>query len=186
MGGPTSIPTPETSDEVFLVGSRSLTTGVLTLGNCDAASAYKSAGVTDVTIARRLALRIAVNGATSESNAQVALFVASAGCSQINGAAPTGIMDVWYAPLVVDGSVTASALTGTMPASQVMTAAPNWGIGSPYGLWIKLPVLTAAANRWRGTITFDVSCDRYFQVFYAEIGDTTNRSTVALSYNLAT
>lgn len=190
-----SIPSAAKSPERFLVGSRAISTGVLTTVACAASGAYTkagaavtesntmpiTAGILDVTQFRRLTIWLAVNGAASEVSAKVSLLVLVSGSTQINGAVPTGIMDVWYAAQITDGSVTSAALGGAMPGSMVMTATPNWGTAAMYGANITSPALTNAADRWRGRYTVDVMDSAYCQILYAESGDTAHPSTIALS-----
>lgn len=189
------IPAPTKSTERFLVGSRAISTGVLTTVACAASGAYTkagaavtendtmpiTAGVMNVTQFRRLTIWLAVNGAASEVSAKVSLLVLLSGSTQIASAVPTGIMDVWYAAQITDGSVTSAALGGAMPGSMVMTATPNWGTAAMYGANITSPALTAAADRWRGRYTVDVTDATYCQILYAESGDTAHPSTVAIS-----
>lgn len=189
-------PAKSVTSELFLVGSRNATTGVLTTVACAAAGAYTKAGasvtsvseglptvagIVDVSQVRRIGIWLAVNGAASEVTAKVSLLVLGSACAQIASASPTGIMDTWYALQVTDGSVTSAALGGAMPASQVMTATPNWGTVAMFGANITSPALTAAADRWRGRYTVDVTDTRYLQILYAESGDTAHPSTVAIS-----
>lgn len=194
MSAPT-IPAVDKSTERFIVGSRAIATGVLTTVACAASGAYTkagaavtendtmpiNAGVMDVRQFRRLTLWLAVNGAASEVSAKVSLLVLLSASPQINGAVPTGIMDVWYPAQVTDGSVTSAALGGAMVGSMVLTATPNWGTVAMYGANITSPALTNAADRWRGRYTVDVTDATWCQVLYAESGDTTHPSTIALS-----
>lgn len=194
------IPYKAVTEEVFLVGSRSITTGALTTVAAAAAGAYTKAGaaITDlfglstagipvgagimkVSQFRRMGIWLAVNGAASEASAKTSLLVLVSGATQIAGAFPTGIMDTWYAAAVTDNSVTSAALGGAMPASQAMTATPNWGTVAEYGANITTPALTAASDRLRLRYTVDVGDAVWMQILYAESGDTNHPSTIALS-----
>lgn len=188
-------PVKAVTTERFLVGSRSLTTGALTTVACAASGAYTKAGsavteaqtmqivsgIVDVSGQRRIAIWLAVNGAASESAAKVSILVLLSASTGINGAFPTGIMDVWYKAAVTDGSVTSAALGGALPGSMVITATPNWGTVAEYGANITSAALTASTDRDRYRYTVDVTDATYMQILYAESGDTAHPSTVAIS-----
>lgn len=179
----TAIPVKSLGPETFLVGTRSLTTGALSgLAACAASGAYTSAGVFDVSMFRGVAVYLTVNGVASEVSARVGLFVGVSGVDQINGAKPTGTMDVWHAPSVIDGSVTATALGGALPGGQGFTATPSWGAQTNYGLLILHNALSAASDKLRIMYPLSTQFARWMQVFYAEHGDTAHPSQVAISY----
>lgn len=192
-------PVKAVSSEQFLVGSRNATTGALTTVACAASGAYTqagsavtaasstndgmkiTAGVIDVSVQRRVGIWLAVNGAASESSAKVSVLVLGSAVGTVASAPPTGIMDVWHALQVTDGSVTSAALGGAMVGSMVLTATPNWGTVAMFGANLTSPALTSANDRWRGRYTVDVTDCRWLQILYAESGDTAHPSTVAIS-----
>lgn len=157
--------------------------GVLTLGTTTAN--WVSGGVIPLPQeAAYMTVNVAIDGVTSESNAQVAIgLMLSPWLYQPAGASsPSAINDIWFQP-TKDGS----ASTGTpaaLPASQVITKTPAQAtLAVNRNYWLG-PVLSAATDKVRQTLQekpIDVRGFRWVQFFACEVGDTSHCSKVAIS-----
>lgn len=179
MSTVTPVSAPSTLE--FLVGSMSLTTGVVTTSQVAAAGAFTNTSILDISKCRTIGLWLWVDSVASVSAAQTGFRVLVSGVGQINGATPAATQDVWCAVSGNDGSVTSAAESGAMPASMVMTASPNWGeITSQRFTWKSTPT-SSATDRERQVLLFTVATARWLMVQYAAIADTSHRCQVAIA-----
>lgn len=170
--------------------------GTLTLGTTTANAA--SGGVIKLPPdAAWMTVWLAVDGVTSESNAQVAVQVLlsplvavpvmQANAAFTGPAVPTAIQDGWYS-VAVAGTV-ASATPAGYPASQVMTKSPAQATVAMNREYFLGPVLSAATDKPRLKLTeqpIDVTGARWVQFFAWEVGDTSHCSKVAISFTCST
>jgi hypothetical protein len=170
--------------------------GTLTLGTTTAN--YVSGGAIKLPAdAAWMTVWLAVDGVTSESNAQVgvvimlspliAVPVLQTNAAFPGAALPTAIQDGWHLP-GTDGSVS-TATPNAFPASQVMTVAPAKATTAEAGGFYLSPILSAATNKIRMQLTarpIDVTGSRWVQFLAAEVGDTSHPSKVAISFTTST
>lgn len=93
--------------------------------------------------------------------------------------------DSWFQLSAWDGSLTAGALSGTLPTGADYTLAQPQGVAIEYGLAVRLSAATNAADEYRQAITLDVTPFRWFHFIAAEVGVTATPGTLAVSYVLS-
>lgn len=165
--------------ETFMVGSRATSAGLPITGVAMAASsAYVSAGVVNVADARFLTVYAAYNAHASTTTGRYSLLVlASPVVTE-----PAATDDVWYPICSTDGSITATALAGALPANMDFTATPSWGRMTVDRLDLAPRAVSANSDKRRDKFQpINVASDRWIQILYSEVGDTTNRGTIAIS-----
>lgn len=137
--------------------------------------------VIDVRGAREIALLIdyTAHASTTTGYPQVVPMVACATTAPAVGDA------TWFVPAVTDGTLTATALAGTLPTGTDFTANPPMGVALLYPLVIRLNAATANSARTQMACRINVAPYKWFQLMAAEKGDTTNRGTLAISYALS-
>jgi hypothetical protein len=90
--------------------------------------------------------------------------------------------DSWFQMPVWDGSVTAGALTGTLPTGADYTLSQSQGVALTYGLAVRLAGASAATDEYRQAITLDVTPYRWFHFIAAEVGATGSPGALGAFY----
>lgn len=93
--------------------------------------------------------------------------------------------DSWFQLSVWDGSVTAGALSGTLPTGADYTLAQPQGVAIAYPLAIRLTAATNATDEYRQAVTVDVTPFRWFHIIAAEVGVTATPGTLSALYSTA-
>lgn len=143
-----------------------------------ASSAWTAGSVIYVKGARTVRLGVRATGHASASGA---LWEARPVWAFDQAAAPIIGDNVWYEFPFWDGSYTATTLAaGTLPTGFDITSAMlGYALVKPYPLLLRPPVTIGASEVRGDTYVLDVAGAGYLCVMFREIGDTTNRTTVA-------
>jgi hypothetical protein len=137
--------------------------------------------VIDVKKARELVMLIDYTAHASSTTGypQIVPMVA---CTSV---APAAGDATWFIPGIHDGTLTATALAGSLPAGADFTVNPPMGVALLYPMVIRLNAATALSARTQMAVRINVAPFKWFQMMAAENGDTTNRGTLAVSYALS-
>lgn len=134
----------------------------------DAAGLYKSAGIIDVEGARFLGLELGYEShAVAGTGGLPSVIVMVSGAS----AQPAAADESWYPLVASDGSLTAAALLGALPANTDF-AINQFAKSVQYPLNLPLPAATANSQKVKGAATVNVTPWRWAQVLVAEAGST--------------
>ncbi len=145
---------------------------------CAASGAYVSGGIIDVSGARKIVFYVDYNPAAASGRPAFLPLVSGA------GAKPAAADDAWFEMSVWDGSVTAAALGGALPAGMDFTAAPDIGQCLQQRMLIVLKAAAAGTNEIRMKFTLNVDDARWLQLLYAEDGATGSPGTLTVSFAL--
>lgn len=137
--------------------------------------------IVNVKGAREIALLIdyTAHASTTTGYPQIVPMVACTDTSPAVGDA------TWFVPGVHDGSLTATALAGTLPTGTDFTVNPPMGVALIYPMVIRLNAATANSARTQMVVRLNVAPYKWLQIMAAEKGDTTNRGVLAVSYALS-
>lgn len=145
-------------------------------------SAWVATRVISVAGVRRVALLCAYNAHASASAARAQIRVMLSNELDTDGSNPDVADDVWYEPVIVDASPTATVLTGTKETGATMTpASSEHAVVVARPLAITLGDTTdAGTDRYRLRIVVDVTDAQFLYVAAKELGDTTNLGTLGI------
>lgn len=145
-----------------------------------AAGAFTASSIVDVSLYRRLGLKIRYAPGAAGGYPQFFLLFAT------TASAPAIGDDDWYVAQINDGSVTATLLTGNFPAGVDVTIAPEWGSQTLRQLVMRLEAGDATTDRLRLHIDIDIAAVKYMALLYAEEGVTGTPGTFGARYSLST
>lgn len=134
----------------------------------DASGLYKSAGIIDVEGARVLGLELGYEShASAGSGGLPSVIILVSGAES----APAAADESWYPLLGSDGSLTAAALLGALPAGADFVGT-QFAKSVNYPLNVPLPAATANSQKVKGAVAISVTPWRWVQVLVAEAGST--------------
>lgn len=146
-----------------------------------ASGAFESAGIVDVEGARRLQLFLGYQSAGSGGTGGYPSIIVLGSAADEQ---PAAADEAWYPLVVDDGTVTAGALAGALPAGSDFAAAPNWGVVLQQPLELTLPAATTNSEKIKGTLGLDVTALRWVQVLVAERGATAAPGALGVLYSV--
>lgn len=173
------VPTLAVGTELFVLGSRATSAGLpITTVATAASGALVSAGIVNVSTCRELALFVAYDAHASTTTGRPSVLVL--GSPVI--AEPAATDDVWYTLCSTDGSITERVLDGALPASMDFTATPTWGVVTLTRLNLAPLAVSANSDKRRDWFPgIKVGAARWIQILYGEMGDETNKGSLAIS-----
>jgi hypothetical protein len=152
-----------------------------------ASGAFVASAVNPCDKQRRVSLEVqyAANAATTTGAAEIIFLTSRQILNSTQSGPPLYTDDVWYIPLVTDGSVTAGALTaGTIQGGPTFTGTMSFNKMTYRPLAIELSAATANSAVLRAVIDIDVTGATWWYLQAREIGDTTNRGILNLNWSL--
>jgi hypothetical protein len=144
-----------------------------------ASGAWTRSSIIEVSSARRVVLLIDYDPAAIGGYPAIVPLISNA------GAQPAAGDDSWFQMPVWDGSITAGALSGTLPTGADYTLTQPQGVALTYGLAVRLSAAAAATDEYRQAIVLDVTPYRWFHFIAAEVGVTATPGTLSALYSLA-
>lgn len=144
-------------------------------------AAWVESDIISVLRARRVTLWIAINGAASESNAQVGFNVWLSGQTT----QPAVGDDSWYAPAILDAVATDGTLSGSRPSGWDPTDTPSFRSYVIGPASFKSFVLTASTNKIRLALPIDVTGAKWMHIQCIELGDTSHPCVMGVDYTLS-
>lgn len=161
-----TVPYPKTEAATTIVDGVLLTT------------TYQASSVLDVSDSREVTLLVDVNAGSADNIVSILPLLAREAGSSTD--APVATDDVWYAPSVYDGSVSANALSGTMLSGADFTANPEWGRIVLRPTEIRLENTSDAADEIRIAITVRCAWARFFHLQVADHDASGTKSTITV------
>jgi hypothetical protein len=154
-------------------------TTIFTSAALAASGAWTRSDIVSVEGARRVVLEIDYDPAGTSGYPVIVPLVSN------TVAAPAAGDDSWFQMPVWDGSVTAGALTGTLPTGADYTLSQPQGVAITYGLAVRLSAAAGATDEFRQALVLDVTPYRWFHFIVAEVGATGTPGTLSALYSLA-
>lgn len=150
-----------------------------------ASNAWRQSEMIGVKLASRVTFRLSYNAHASTTTGYPLLMVLACGyeLDPATGLAPLIGDDVWHSPMITDGSITATATTGTLPTGADWTNGPLLGLQVHRPLVLQPPAAVANSDKLRMKFTVDVTDDFYVYIIAQEKGDSTNRGTLKIWVN---
>lgn len=140
-----------------------------------ASGAYAQAGeVLDVRDARVVVLRVAYDAAGVGGSAGLLPL------GSLEDDKPLSTDDVWGALPILDGTVTAEALSGAVASGADFTAAQDYGKAVVYGTLALTVPAGSDADEIRQIVVVDVSAVKWFSLHVAEDGNTAAPGSLAV------
>lgn len=149
-----------------------------------ASGAWTRSSIISVARMRKLTLFIDYDPAGSAGYPAIVPFITN-GTVADPMSQPAAGDDAWFQLSTYDGTVTAGALTGTLPTGADYTLAQPQGVTIAYPLAIRLTAAANATDEYRQAIVLDVSCAKWFHFIAAEVGNTGSPGTLAVTYSLS-
>lgn len=150
-----------------------------------ASGAWRQSEMLNVEHMRRVTFRLSYNASASTTTGYPLIQVYACGypLDPATGLEPLIGDDVWHAPMITDGSVTATTTTGTLPTGADWTNGPLFNLQSQRTLLLKPSAAVANSDKVRQKFSVDVTDDFFVYIIAAEVGDTTNRGTLKIWVN---
>ena len=150
-----------------------------------ASSAWRQSEIIGVELCRRATIRLSYDASASTTTGYPLIMVLCCGekIDPATGVAPLVGDDVWHSPMITDGSITATATTGTLPTGADWSNGPLYGYQIFRPLVVQPPAAVANSNKIRAKFTIDVTDEYYMYIIAQEKGDATNRGTLTLWVN---
>lgn len=150
-----------------------------------ASGAWRQSEILNVKSLRRVTIRMAYNASASTTTgyALVQVYCCGEPLDPTTGVEPLIGDDVWYSPMITDGSITPTATAGTLPTGADWSNGPLFGQQVFRPLVLQPPAAVANSNKLRMKFTLDVTDECLIYIIASEVGDPTNRGTLSLLVN---
>jgi hypothetical protein len=148
-------------------------------------SAFVESTIINVSEARRATLYFAYDGVTSESSSRAQFIVMASDQSLVGGVHPVIGDDVWYSPPTIDAVATDGALSGSMPSGFDATITPTWRNYAVGPTSFSTQALSAAADKQRFYLAFDMTGAKWLVVIAKELGDTAHPGKLTINCTLS-
>ncbi len=153
-----------------------------------ASGAWTRSSIINVEKARKLVLYVDYDSADAGGYPGIIPLVTntiSSTAGATPGTVPVATDDVWFQLPMSDGTLTAGALTGTLPTGADYNLLMPQGVAIVAGLCVRFTAAAGATDEYRQAIVLDVTPYRWLHFIAAEVGDTANPGTLAVTYSLS-